>query len=208
VNVTHLISSYGYWAVFIPVAAESTGIPFPGETVVIAAGAYAGETHRMSVWGIFVVAVAAVVVGGAIGFGVGEFGGYRLLRRYGHYIRMDDAKIKIGRYLFDRYGWIVVIFGHFVSILRAYIALLAGTSRMRWLRFLLFNAVGGMAWAAVFAFGAYGVGDNLTNATAPIGIAAGSVAAVALVAAIVVVRRHAGRLASVAEAAYPGPLPD
>src|SRR5580658_6070776 len=159
-NVHHLVTTYGYWAVFALVAAESLGIPLPGETIVIAAGTYAGHTHRLSVWAIWLVAALAGSAGGLIGFLVGQWGGYRLVRRYGHHIRIDESKIKVGRYVFDRYGWTVVLFGRFVSILRTYTAFLAGTSRMRFRTFVFFNALGALAWSAVYSFGAYAIGNS------------------------------------------------
>ncbi len=55
-NISHLITSYGYWALFLLVGAESLGIPLPGETALIIAGTYAGHTHRLSPWVIFAVA--------------------------------------------------------------------------------------------------------------------------------------------------------
>ena len=207
-NVNHLLTTYGYWAVFTLVGLESLGIPLPGETVLISAGIYAGHTHRLSVWLIFLVAASAAIIGDNIGFWIGDKGGYRLLRKYGRYIRFDEAKIKVGRYVFDRYGGPVVFFGRFVSVLRTYAAFLAGTNRMQWRTFLVFNAAGGLVWSGIYAFGSYGLGNSLRKASGPINIALGAVAAVGIVAAILVIRQHAKRLTAVAEAAYPGPLTD
>ena len=83
------------------------------------------------------------VVGDNIGFGIGWFGGYPLLRRFGKYVRLDEPKLKVGRYIFMRHGAKVVFFGRFVSILRTYAAFLAGTNRMHWTHFLIANAAGG-----------------------------------------------------------------
>ena len=47
--ITHLIATYGYFAVFALIALESIGIPLPGETALIAASIYAGSTDRKSV---------------------------------------------------------------------------------------------------------------------------------------------------------------
>jgi membrane protein DedA with SNARE-associated domain len=208
VNVNHLVTSYGYWAVFALVGLESLGIPLPGETILIVAGTYAGHTHRLSVWGIFGVAAAGAIIGDNVGFWIGDKGGYRLLRRYGHYVRVDETKIKIGRYIFERHGGPVVFFGRFVSVLRTYAAFLAGTNRMPWRKFLVFNAAGGVVWAGIYAFVSYAIGNTLRNASGTINIVLGAVAVVAIVVVILVVRRQASRLASVAEAAYPGPLTD
>jgi membrane protein DedA with SNARE-associated domain len=204
--VNHLIVTYGYWAVALLVGLESLGIPLPGETILILAATYAGHTHKLSVWGIFAFASAAAIIGDNIGFWIGDKGGYRVLRRYGHYVRVDEAKLKIGRYLFDRHGGTVVFLGRFVSVLRTYAAFLAGTNRMHWRKFLVFNAAGGIIWSAVYTFTAYKIGDSLKKASGTINLVLGAAAVVAIVTAILVVRRQASRLESRAEAAYPGPL--
>lgn len=206
--MNHLITTYGYFAVALLVGAESLGVPLPGETILILAAIYAGHTHRLSVWIIFVVAAAAAVIGDNIGFWIGDRGGYRLMRRYGHYVRLDEAKVKVGRYIFDRHGGKVVFFGRFVSVLRTYAALLAGTNRMRWRRFLVYNAAGGIVWAAIYTFVAYVAGDALRRASGQINLALGAAAVVAIGLGLLVVRDHAGRLTVVAEEAYPGPLED
>jgi membrane protein DedA with SNARE-associated domain len=206
VSINHLLTAYGYWAVFFFVALESLGVPLPGETMLVAAGAFAGSTHRLSVWAIFVVAASAAIIGDNIGYWIGEKGGYRLLRRYGRYVRVDETKIKIGRYVFDRHGGKVVFFGRFVSVLRTYAAFLAGTVRMDWRKFVLYNAAGGIVWGAIYTFVSYSAGNAVKKATRPVDIGL-VVAAVLMIAAMFfVVRRQSDRLRARAEAAYPGPL--
>ncbi len=103
-NLSHLIAVYGYAAVFVFVGAESLGIPVPGETVLVLAGTYAGHTHRLNPWVIFAVATAAAIIGDNIGYWIGDKGGYWLARKYGPRVRLDERKLKIARYLFDRHG--------------------------------------------------------------------------------------------------------
>ena len=57
-------------------------------------------------------------------------------------------------------------------------------------------------------FRSYAVGNTLRNVSGTLNIVLAIVAGVAIVVAILVVRRQAGRLAEAAEAAYPGPLPE
>src|SRR5215831_5692428 len=206
VNVSNLIASYGYWAVFLLVAVESLGIPLPGETALITAGIYAGHTHRLSPWLIFLVAAAGAIIGDNIGYWIGDKGGYRLARRYGPRVRLDERKLKIARYLFDTHGGKVVFFGRFVSVLRTYAAFLAGTSKMRWRKFLPANAAGGVVWAGVWTLAAYLAGNDLKRASGTINLIFIGAAVVAIVITILLVRRQTGRLAVRAEAAYPGPL--
>lgn len=207
-NVNHILSQFGYPAVFVLVALESLGIPLPGETILIAAGIYAGTTHRMSIWAIFAVAAVAAITGDNIGFWIGDKGGYKLLRRYGHRVRLDERKIKVGRLIFDRHGAKVVFFGRFVSILRTYAAFIAGTLKMRWRRFLPYNASGGIVWAAIYAFASYGLGNTIKKASHSADIALGLVAVLVVVGLVLLVRRQAEKLADEAEDRYPGPLPE
>ena len=205
-SIGSLIESYGYLAVFVLVGAESLGVPLPGETALITAAIYAGHTHRLNPWLIFLVASAAAIIGDNIGYWIGDKGGYRLARRYGSKVRLDERKLKIARYLFDRHGGKVVFFGRFVSVLRTYAAFLAGTSKMRWRRFLPANAAGGIVWAAVWTLAAYLAGNALQRASGMINLILVGAAVAGIVAAILLVRRQTGKLADRAEAAYPGPL--
>lgn len=202
----HLIASYGYWAVFVLVAIESLGVPVPGETALILAGSYAGTTHHLNPWLIFAIASAAAVTGDNVGYWIGDKGGYPLARRYGHKVRLDERKLKTARYLFDRHGVPVVFFGRFVTVLRTYAAFLAGTSRMRWRRFLPANAAGGIGWAGVYTALSYLAGNWLQRASGTIDWIMGGIAVITFAAVWLLVRRQAGRLAERAERAYPGPL--
>src|SRR5947209_17167219 len=160
-NLLHLLTTYGYWAVFVFIAIESTGIPFPGETMLLVAGIYGGTTHRLSILLVILAAACGDILGDNLGFIIGRTGGYRLLRRYGRYIKLDDRKLKLGQYLFQKHGGEVVFFGRFVAVLRAWAAFLAGVNRMPWARFLVFNATGGILWATLYGLGGYALGNNV-----------------------------------------------
>lgn len=92
-------------------------------------------------------------------------------RRYGRYIRLEECPLKLGQYLFLKHGGKVVFFGRFVAVLRAWATFLAGTNRLRWPRFLLFNAAGGIIWATLYGLGGYLLGDNGHRLVGPVGIA-------------------------------------
>src|SRR5258708_10961697 len=169
-DLTHLLNTYGYLAVLVFVAIESTGIPFPGETMLLVAAIYAGTTHRLTIYWVIAAAATGAIVGDNLGFWIGREGGYRLLRRYGRYIRLDERKLKLGLYLFRRHGGKVVFFGRFVAVLRAWAAFLAGTNRMPWPRFLFFNATGGILWATVYGLAGYVLGSNIERIRRPFAI--------------------------------------
>jgi len=176
--------------------------------MVIVAATYAGATHHLTVWLIWLAAAAGAIVGDNIGFGIGHWGGYRLLRRYGSKVRLNEAKLKVGRLIFDRHGGKVVFFGRFVSVLRTYAAFLAGTTRMPYARFLFFNAAGGIVWSGIYAVGFYYLGSALEHVRGPVDYGLGGVAAVVVIAFILWLHRNEKRLEVEAERVYPGSLDD
>src|SRR5579864_245826 len=93
-----------------------------------------------------------------------------------------SSRLKLGQYLFMKYGGKVVFFGRFVAVLRAWAAFLAGTNRILWPRFLLFNALGGSMWATLYGLAGYFLGDNVHRLTGPIGIVAIVLAVVIIIA--------------------------
>jgi len=205
-TIGQLVQTYGYWAVFLAVGLESVGVPIPGETTLIAAALFAGATHRLSLVYLVIVASVAAIAGDNLGYLLGRGGGYRLLRRYGHRVHVDEAKLKVGRYLFARHGGGVVFFGRFITVLRTYAAFLAGTNLMSWRRFLLYNAAGGILWAVLVGAGAYLLGAAVHRVSTAVTVAGGVLLVIVVATLIFYMRRHMKRLERKAEQAYPGPL--
>ncbi|MGA8217336.1 MAG: DedA family protein [Solirubrobacterales bacterium] len=200
------LTDYGYLAVFALVAVESIGVPVPGESMLIVAAVYAGATGGLSIVLIALVAAAGAIVGDNLGYAVGRHGGWRLLRRYGHYVRLDERKLKLGRYMFMRHGGKVVFFGRFVGILRTYSAALAGANHMRFRRFLAFNASGGVIWAFTYALGYYFLADVIDGLGAPGAIALIVIAVAVAGGILLLIRRNIEAWEERAERALPGPL--
>jgi membrane protein DedA with SNARE-associated domain len=138
-----LIAHYGYAAIFFVVMMESTGIPMPGETILVSAAALAGTKHALDIRGVIAAAAGAAIVGDNIGFWVGREFGEPLLEKWGYLVGLDARKRLLGRYLFARYGGSIVFFGRFVDLLRAFAAVPAGANNLAPWRFFLFNALGG-----------------------------------------------------------------
>jgi membrane protein DedA with SNARE-associated domain len=205
-DLQHFLMTYGYWAVFVFVAIESIGIPFPGETMLLVAAIDAGTTHQLSIVLVILAATCGAILGDNLGFWIGREGGYRLLRRYGRYIGFNERRVKLGLYLFRTQGGKIVFFGRFVAVLRAWAAFLAGVNRMQWSRFLLFNALGGMIWATLYGLGGYFLGEEIHRLTGPVGIVTIVLAVLIIIASLIFVRRQEKQLEEKAEKAFPGPI--
>lgn len=206
--VNHLLQSYGYWAVFGLVLLETTGVPSPGESALVAAGAYAGATHKLSIIVVIGAACAAAILGDNLGFWIGREGGWRLLRRYGKVLHVEDWMLKVGAYIFRRHGSKIVFFGRFIPILRTWGALLAGVNRYPCGKFLVWNAAGGTGWALLWGMLAYAFGDALERMETTASLAALGIAVVISIVTGIIVKRQAEDLRECAEREFPGSLND
>ena len=205
--INHFLPSYGYLAVFLFVMLESIGSPLPGETAVIAAALYAGSAHRLNIGLIALVAAAGAIAGDNGGYWLGRHGGSRLVRRYGHWVRLDERKLNVGRYLFARHGVKIVFFCRFITSLRTYAAFFAGLNTMRRPRFLLANAAADLLWAAACSFGAYALGRAAIRLGADLMIGGLAVAGLLTIVVALVMKRTVRRLDERAAAAFPNPPP-
>src|ERR1700677_3221916 len=172
--VQHLhefVAHYGYFAVIILVGLESAGVPLPGETALVSAAVFAGQ-GTLNIWGVIASAALAAIVGDNAGYWVGREFGFPLVYKYGAAIHLDEGRLKVAQYLFQRHGGKIVFFGRFVALLRAFAAFLAGVNRLPWPRFLIFNALGGVVWATLFGTGGYVLGHAFERYARPVGLAA------------------------------------
>ena len=206
ISLPLLVARHGYWIVGGVVGLESMGIPLPGETILVSAAIYAGATHQLDIVGVIAAAAIGAIAGDNVGFLIGRRFGYPLLVRYGHLVRMTTARIKLGRFLFLRHGGKVVFFARFIAVLRALAAILAGINRMPWRRFLVFNAVGGIAWAGGYGALAYFFGERVERFTKSAGMAIAAIGICGALALFWIIRRHEARLEAEAERMLPGPL--
>jgi membrane protein DedA with SNARE-associated domain len=182
-------SSLGYPLLFGLVGAESAGALVPGETSLILAGVLAAE-GRLSLPVVIAVAAAGAIVGDNIGYLLGRRGLRRLLDRPGRFSAGRARLIASGEKFFVRYGAAAVFFGRWLPALRVAASWLAGESRMPWPRFLLWNALGGIAWAATIGSLAYALGRTASSSIAAIGFIGIGIAAVVFVVSRLRRRTH------------------
>jgi membrane protein DedA with SNARE-associated domain len=186
--VTHLLISYGLILLFAVVAAESAGVPLPGETALVAAAILAAQGHY-SIVEVIVVAAVAAILGDNAGYWIGRTGGRALLRRWGPIRRYAERVLPPGERFFEKHGSKTVFIGRFVSVLRVTAAWLAGITHMTWWRFFLWNATGGIVWATLVSLLAYYFGKAAADAVQTYGLYALLAIVVVAVIAFVAVRQ-------------------
>ncbi len=141
-----LFERYGYWAVFFGVCLENAGVPVPGETALLA-GAAMSHFGRLSLGWVVVVAICGAILGDNVGFLIGRRGGRALAEKHGPLLGLTARRLRLFDAFFHRHGPKTVCLARFVTGLRVFGAVLAGSSGLAWRRFLLYNATGAVVWA-------------------------------------------------------------
>ncbi|MBE7212372.1 MAG: DedA family protein [Gluconacetobacter diazotrophicus] len=193
-HLDHLLAHYGYGLVGIVVMLESMGAPLPGESMLIGTALYCATTHKLSIGWVAFVAVAGAIMGDNFGYLIGRSLGFRLLARWGRYVRLTDDRLTLGRYMFRRHGGKVVFFGRFIAVLRTFAALLAGANHMPWPSFLMWNALGGVAWAGGYSMATYYLGKQVIQLSGIVGLVLGVAAVLLIGSAFLFLKRNEVRL--------------
>ena len=151
-----LISHYGYLIVGVFIFFEGMAIPFPTDTTIVTAAAFAAH-GRLSLGLLFLVSTLAAAGGTTVAFVAGRRGGTFFER---HSRRVSPAVLTRTRAFFDRHGATAVVIGRFIPLARMLISPMAGLSTMSLARFTVFNLVGAAIWSAVFCGVGYFFGQH------------------------------------------------
>lgn len=152
-----LFIQYGYWIVFAGILLDNAGLPLPGELLLLTFGALARTGHVDLGLGIL-VAWGAAMSGDSVGYWLGRLGGERLLHAYCRVTLGSGKCLQKAVAFYHLRGRAAVVGGRFVVGVRAFLFPLAGSARMPYAQFLLFDSIGALVWAGLFVLAGYGVG--------------------------------------------------
>ncbi len=191
-RMTHFLLIHGLVVVFGLIALESAGFPVPGETALIAASVLASRgTYSIEV--VIVIAAIAAIGGDNIGYALGRFGGRTLLQRSPWLARRMDRFLPRTQRFFERHGGKAVFLARFLPVLRVTAAWTAGLGLMTWWKFLVWNALGGFAWATAIGVTAYVAGSAVSSVVSRYGAIGAAVATVGIIVALWVSHRLRAR---------------
>lgn len=186
-----VVDAVGYPAAGLGILIESSGIPFPGETLLLAAAAWAAARNH-SIILVVLFGFLGATAGGDIGYLLGYRGGRPFIERFGSLFRIRPEHIARAEMFFARYGDRAILLGRFVLGVRTWGSMLAGMSHMPFWRFQVFSAVGGLAWATIIGLAGYFLGSNLPlleTIVRAIGVGGFAIIAVVLLIVLVAQRR-------------------
>jgi membrane protein DedA with SNARE-associated domain len=163
--LTNFISSYGYFAVFIFMTLESALIPIPSEVTMVFAGFLSG-LGIMNIWVIILIGAFGNLVGSLLAFWLGRKMGEEwirvAIRKWGKWILIHEKDFDKALYWFEKYGQGITFGSRLLPIVRTFISLPAGISKMDVKKFSFYTFIGSFIWSGVLAFVGLKLGQNWT----------------------------------------------
>lgn len=156
-----IIQSGGLLLIALIVFAESGllfGFIFPGDTLLLAAGFFAGQGKLPIIWLIVVVVVAAVL-GDNVGYRIGRRLGPKVFKRRGGLLFRRDY-IQKTQAFYNRHGGKTIVLARFIAYVRTFAPMVAGMGKMHWQLFAFYNLLGGILWGVGLPMVGYLIGSS------------------------------------------------
>lgn len=161
-DVTHLIETGGLLLIAVIIFAESgmmVGFLFPGDTLLLSAGVLAAS-GKLSLLSVMFVIAAAAILGDNAGYHIGKHFGRKLFRKEDGIIFRHEYIMRAEAF-YEKYGSKTMLVAHFVPIVRTFAPVTAGAGNMPMAKFMVFDAIGDIAWAFVLTLFGYFVGSRI-----------------------------------------------
>lgn len=157
--VINLISTLGYFGVFLAMAIESACIPLPSEIILPFTG-YMVYTGHFEFWPATVAATVGNLFGGLLVYFVGAWGGRPFIERYGHYFLIKEKELAWTDRLFRKHGEVTVLVGRILPVVRTFISLPAGIARMNPVKMAFYTVLGAFPWCIFLIIIGEKLGEN------------------------------------------------
>jgi membrane protein DedA with SNARE-associated domain len=159
VFISKVIVATGYVGIALLMAIESACIPLPSELIM----PFGGYFVFLGKFNLLVLATAGAIgcnLGSLIAYEIGFYGGRPLVERYGHWILMSRRELDMADRFFARWGYLAVFVARLLPVVRTFIALPAGVSRMPRGRFHIYTFLGSWPWCFGLAWLGMKLGEN------------------------------------------------
>ena len=157
-----IIQTYGTWTyllMFFIIFMETGFVvtPFlPGDSLIFAAGAFAGLGY-LNVSILFILLAIAAIAGDTANYWIGHYIGPRAFSGSIRFLKKDYLDRTHAFY--EKHGGKTIIIARFIPIIRTFAPFVAGVGAMTYPKFIAYNVIGGLAWVALFTFGGYFFGN-------------------------------------------------
>jgi membrane-associated protein len=164
-SVADIIQSGGLLLIAIIIFAESgmfVGFFFPGDTLLLTAGVFAAQ-GKLSLTGVILVVALAAIIGDNTGYFIGRRYGRNLFSRSEDSLFFRREYADKAEFFFKRFGNKAMLLAHFVPIVRTFAPPVAGIGDMPRRRFVIYDAIGDIAWAASVTLIGYWFGTRIPD---------------------------------------------
>ena len=160
-TIVHLYQGLTYVILFVIIFAETGFVitPFlPGDSLLFAAGALiAGGATGLDIYWLTLILIIAAFTGNTVNYLLGNYLGPKVFKEKNKILKLDYYLQT--KAFFDKHGGKSVIISRFMPIIRTIAPFVAGVGRMPFLRYSLYNIIGGASWIIVFLFAGYWLGN-------------------------------------------------
>lgn len=194
-----LIKFGGLTLLLLIVFAE-TGLFFgfflPGDSLLFVAGLLSNSPHiNLPVWVLIALIVIAAVSGTAVGYGFGYWAKDYLYRRKENFF-YKKKYLDITREVYQRHGMLTFVVGRFLPIVRTFIPILAGISKINFRKFMIYNFIGAAIWVITMVMSGHLFGKAFPNLINYLEIIIGAMILVTAVPVVITWINHRKRLAT------------
>jgi len=170
--ITNMYVTLGLAGIVVAMALESCCIPLPSEIVMPLAGVMFVEGKLLAgvnFWpGLVLLALAGAIgclIGSTVAYGIGYTGGRPLMLKYGRYVLISQHDADMADRFFQKWGGATAFFSRLMPIVRTYISLPAGITKMPFIKFCIYTFLGSFPWCFLLAYVGTVVGNNLAVLT-------------------------------------------
>jgi len=180
-DVDQIIRAGGLLLIGIILFAESgmfVGFFLPGDTLLLSAGIFAAQ-GKLSLISVVMVVTVAAIAGDNVGYHIGKRYGRRLFKKPDGIIFRQQYVDQAEKF-YERWGSKMMLVSHFVPVVRTFAPPVAGVAKMNYKQFVVFDAIGILAWAVGVTLIGYWFGSKIPNIDQYIMLAVGAVIVITL----------------------------
>ncbi|GFP74595.1 DedA family protein [Clostridium fungisolvens] len=161
-----VLGKLGYFGVFSLMALESACIPIPSEAILpfggyLASSAYNGQ--RLNLLLVIVIGTLGGTFGSVFMYYIAAKGGRPLVEKYAEKLRLSKAHLEMSDRYFEKYGEKIAFFSRLLPIIRTFISLPAGISKMNFKKFVAYTFLGSLIWSILLGYAGFAMGENWTK---------------------------------------------
>ncbi|GLV56958.1 hypothetical protein KDH_37970 [Dictyobacter sp. S3.2.2.5] len=168
--ITNLYISTGLLGIVLAMAIESCCIPLPSEIVMPVAGLLLaqhkilpGVSTPMGIIALGLAGALGCLIGSTIAYWIGYKGGRPLMLKYGRYVLISHHDADIADRFFQRWGSPTAFFSRLLPVVRTYISLPAGITKMSFTKFCIYSFIGSFPWCVLLAYAGVVLNGNMST---------------------------------------------